>query len=262
MQVGPKMSVDSACFFLYNELKCSTIAGFRKGGRTVGDPTQRRYLQVLGQIHDLILEQKLKPGDLLPPEQTLAAGLHVSRNVVREAIKSLEIMGIVRASPGRGTELQPFTIDYMLQMILFFQVPGNENVVRQMFDVRKHLELAYMRQAFDALTREDVARLREIVDQIRCSYDREGVFSDLDREFHLTLFRPLKQEVLYSVMSMIWAVDVRFQLEEKRPHLPDSVTKHEAIVQALEEYDFMAFAKAMEHHFSSGKYTGSDSYEE
>ena len=122
----------------------------------------------------------------------------MSRNVVREAIKSLEIMGIVRASPGRGTELQPFSLDYMLQMILFFQVPGNEKVVRQMFDVRKHLELSYMREAFDALTREDIAHLREIADQIRESYDREGVFADLDREFHLTLFRPLKQQVLYS----------------------------------------------------------------
>lgn len=223
---------------------------------------EKRYLQALAKIQDLVLEQGLKPGDLLPPEQTLAAEFGMSRNVIREAIKSMEVMGIVRAVPGRGTEMLPFTMDYLLQSLLFFQVPGNEAIVRQMFNVRKHLELSYMRQAFDALRAEDIARLREIMDRIRVSYEEEGVFSELDREFHMTLFRPIGNVVLESVLNAIWAVDVRFQLEEKRPHLPESVAKHEAIVQALEQYDFMAFARAMDHHFSSGKYTKSDSYEE
>ena len=56
--------------------------------------------------------------------------------------------------------------------------------------------------------------------------------------------------------------DVRFQLEEKRPHLGDSVAKHEAVVQALEAHDFIGFVKAMEYHFSSGKYRNPGSYEE
>ena len=223
---------------------------------------QKLYLQVMRQIHELVITRRLKPGDLLPPEQTLAADFHVSRNVVREAIKSMEVMGIVRAVPGRGTELLPFSMEYILQEMLFFQVPGNEGTVRQMFDVRKNLELSYMRPAFHALGREDIRHLREVVNQIRVSYEQEGLFSELDREFHLSLFRPLKNEVLYSLMQAIWEMDVRFQLEEKRPHLAGSVAKHEAIVEALEEYDFIAFAKAMEYHFSSGKYTQSDSYKE
>ncbi|MBR2823184.1 MAG: FadR family transcriptional regulator [Clostridia bacterium] len=223
---------------------------------------QKLYLQVMRQIHELVLDRQLKPGDLLPPEQTLAADFHVSRNVVREAIKSMEVMGIVRAVAGRGTELLPFRMDYFLQGMLFFRVPGNERAVRQMFDVRKNLELSYMRQAFYALTREDILHLREVVDRIRVSYEEEGLFADLDREFHLSLFRPLKNEVLDSLMNAIWEVDVRFQLEQKRPHLAGSVAKHEAIVKALEEYDFIAFAKAMEYHFSSGKYTRDDSYME
>lgn len=223
---------------------------------------EKRYLQVLQQIHRMVLDRHMKPGDLLPPEQALAAEFGVSRNVVREAIKSLEVMGIVRAVAGRGTELMPFSMDYVLQLMLFFQVPGNENTVRQMFDVRKTLEMGYMSQAFYALTREDIARLREIVDKIRVSYEQEGLFAELDREFHLTLFRPVKNEVLYSLMKAIWEIDVRFQMEEKRPHLSGSVAKHEAIVKALEDYDFLAFAKAMEYHFSSGKYTRTDSYTE
>ncbi len=223
---------------------------------------QKLYVQVLSQIHQLILDRGLKPGDLLPPEQVLAAEFGVSRNVVREAIKSMEVMGIVRAVAGRGTELLSFSMEYILQSMLFFQVPGNESTVRQMFDVRKHLELSYMRDAFYSLGKEDILHLREIVDQIRVSYEQEGLFSELDREFHLTLFRPLKNAVLDSLMNAIWEVDVRFQLEEKRPHLADSVAKHEAVVQSLEAHDFIGFVKAMEYHFTSGKYSHPGSYEE
>jgi len=223
---------------------------------------QKLYVQVLRQIHQLILDRGLKPGDLLPPEQVLAAEFGVSRNVVREAIKSMEVMGIVRAVAGRGTELLPFSMEYILQSMLFFQVPGNESAVRQMFDVRRHLELSYMRDAFYALEKEDILHLREVVDQIRVSYEQEGLFSELDRDFHLSLFRPLKNAVLDSLMNAIWEVDVRFQLEEKRPHLGDSAAKHEAVVQALEAHDFIGFVKAMEYHFSSGKYRDHGSYEE
>ena len=47
------------------------------------------------------------------------------------------------------------------------------------------------------------------------------------------------------------------------PHLASSVTKHEAIVEALERYDYMAFAHAMYNHYSSGKYLPQHStYEE
>lgn len=223
---------------------------------------QKLYLQTLRQIHDLILERGLEPGDLLPPEQVLAGEFHVSRNVVREAIKSLEVIGVVRAVAGRGTELLPFSMEYIMEVMLFFQVPGHEKTVRQMFDVRKNLEMSYMRQAFHAMTREDISRLRELADGIRISYEQEGAFAELDREFHLTMFRSLGNEVLYTLMNAIWEVDVRFQLEQKRPHLAGSVAKHEAIVKALEDYDYIAFAKAMEHHFSSGKYTDPDSYDE
>ena len=104
--------------------------------------------------------------------------------------------------------------------------------------------------------------MRECAGRIRDSFRQEGLFSEADRDFHMTLFRPIGNSVLTSALEAIWAVDVGFQLELKRTHMESSVRKHEAIVDALEQYDFFAFAKAMEAHFSSGKYSGGDSYEE
>ena len=223
---------------------------------------EKLYLRVFREIRSLIISENMQPGEFLPAEHAIAARLGVSRNVVREAIKSMELMGMVKAVPGRGTEIQTFSLDFVMQNVLFFHVAGNDEPVREMFDIRKRLELSYMRDAFQALEKEDIRELRDIVDRIRVSYEQEGVFSELDRAFHMTLFRSLHNSVLNSVMDAIWAVDVGFQLEEKRPHLSSSVAKHEAIVKALEEYDYIAFAKAMERHFSSGKYTRAGSYTE
>jgi GntR family transcriptional repressor for pyruvate dehydrogenase complex len=225
--------------------------------------TEKLFLSTFRQIRAHIIKNKLQPGDLLPTEQSMANHLNVSRNVVREAIKSMELMGMVKAVPGRGTEVCSFNLDFIFQNVLFFHMDGSDNeAVHQMFGIRRSLELAYMRPAFDALSREDIVHIRETMEKIRCAWEQEGLFSELDREFHMSIFRPLGNQVLLSLMDAIWSVDVGFQLELKRPHLPDSIARHEAIAAALEEYDYMSFAQAMLQHFSSGKYTRHGTYQE
>lgn len=221
------------------------------------------YIRTYREIRKYIVQNNLQPGDLLPTEQKLCETLGVSRNVLRESIKSMELMGMVRACPGKGTEAQAFNLDFILQNVLFFQVgPQEEHSIREMFGVRKVLELAYMRQAFHAMTEEDVRALRSLADAMRDNWSRGVFFIQEDKDFHLTLFRSLHNDVLLSLLEAIWSVDDGFELEKKQPHLEQTVTKHEAIVAALENHSYPAFARAMEAHFSSGKYLGMTSYEE
>lgn len=221
------------------------------------------YIRTYREIRKYIVQNNLQPGDLLPTEQKLCETLGVSRNVLRESIKSMELMGMVRACPGKGTEVQAFNLDFILQNVLFFQVgPQEEHSIREMFGVRKVLELAYMRQAFHAMTEEDVRALRSLADAMRDNWSRGVFFIQEDKDFHLTLFRSLHNDVLLSLLEAIWSVDDGFELEKKQPHLEQTVTKHEAIVAALENHSYPTFARAMEAHFSSGKYLGMTSYEE
>ncbi len=224
---------------------------------------EKLYIQAYREIRKYILQNNLKPGDLLPTEQRLCETLGVSRNVLRESIKSMELMGMVRAYPGKGTLVQAFNLDFIFQNVLFFQIgPQEEHSIREMFGVRKVLELAYMRQAFHAVTEEDIGRMRGCAAAMREKWSRGEFFIQEDKAFHLTLFRPLQNDVLLSLLEAIWAVDDGFELEKKQPHLEQTITKHEAIVAALENHSFIAFARAMEAHFSSGKYMGMTSYEE
>ena len=86
-----------------------------------------------------------------------------------------------------------------------------------------------------------------------------GLHDDVDFAHETGL---VENGVLNSLMEAIWAVDEGFELEKKSPHLVSSIPKHEAIVDALAAYDYRAFARAMEIHFSSGKYLKPDSFEE
>lgn len=226
------------------------------------EKNEKLYIQAFQEVRSYIMENHLAPGDLLPTEQQLCAQLGVSRNVLREAIKSMELMGMVRACPGRGTVVREFSLDFIFQNVLFFHMDGQDKHVREMFSIRKALELSFMRQAFDSITKEDIAEMRACATEIRRRWEAGEMFEDADRRFHTALFRSLNHGVLNSVLDAIWAADTGFQLEAKMPHLASTVTKHERIVDALEQYDYLAFAKAMLAHYSSGKYTQSDSYEE
>src|SRR5947209_20100011 len=74
----------------------------------------RRYEQVAEQIRRLISDGTLKSGDLLPPERELAEKLGVGRSSVRDAMRTLEVMGIVEPRQGHGTVIRDLTADALV----------------------------------------------------------------------------------------------------------------------------------------------------
>lgn len=209
------------------------------------------YIQTFREIRSYIITHELKAGDSLPTEQAMCQMLGVSRNVLREAIKSMELMGMIQSCPGRGTVVKEFNLDFIFQNVLFFTVGEERKPIQEMLMIRKAIELSYMRQAYLALTSEDIRNIRESLEAIKAKWEQRIFFHADDKVFHMTLFRHLNNSVLNSLLEAIWSVDENFQREEKSKHLDDTIGKHEAIVDALERHDYEAFAKAMEAHFAS-----------
>jgi len=220
------------------------------------------YIQAFREIRSYIIRNELKAGDLLPTEQNMCQMLGVSRNVLREAIKSMELMGMIQSIPGRGTMIKEFNLDFIFQNVLFFTVGDEKRSISEMLAIRKNIELSYMREAYLALTSEDIIGIRECYEVIKAKWQQKIFFHADDKEFHMRLFKHLNNHVLDSLLQAIWAVDENFQIEEKAKHLDNTISKHEAIVVALEQHDYEAFAKAMEAHFASGKYSNLNSFEE
>lgn len=223
---------------------------------------EKLYAQVFRQIRAYIVQRGLQPGDLLPTEQALMDMLGVGRNVLREAIKSMELMGMVSAQPGRGTVLKPFSLDFIFQNVIFAAASEEDRAIADMLDIRKRLELGYMRQAFQSLREEDIRVIRAHLEGIKRQWEEHRFFHADDREFHLAIFSRVGNGTLISMMEAIWDVDANFKTEEKLKHLDETIVKHENIVRALEAGNEEAFEAAMMAHFASGKYSRRGGFEE
>ena len=225
---------------------------------------EKLYLRVFRQVRAYILQNNLQPGDLLPTEQTLVEMLGVSRNVLREAVKSMELLGMVSAQPGRGTILKAFNLDFVFQNVLFAVAGDEDYAISEMLDIRKRLELGYVRQAFNSLEKEDIVRIRGIMEDLRIAYEKERFIHDEDKAFHMAIFSKVPNKTLLVMLEAIWDVDENFKTDEKAKYLDeDTVIKHENIVRSLESGNGEAFEAAMMAHFASGKYrTPSQSFAE
>lgn len=212
------------------------------------------YMQAFREIRAYILKNGLCPGDLLPSEQSLCEMLGVSRNVLREAIKSMELMGMVAAQPGRGTILLPFSLDFIFQNVILSTAGEDHRSIGEMLGIRKKLELSYMDEAYQTLSDDNIRELRAIFETMRQKWNSRIAFHAEDKQFHIALFKGLNNPTLISLLDAIWSVDENFMQEEKYKFLSASVTKHENIVLALEAHNREAFIAAMIAHFASHKY--------
>lgn len=219
----------------------------RDGGET-------RYVKVYRELRAYIIAHDLKPGDTLPPEKTLCEMYGVSRNILREALKGLSLMGVIQGKPGVGNVIQPFSCEELFANAMFCASRGNDSIVPQLLDVRKKLELAYMRDAYHSLKDEDVRHIRQILERIKTDWANGVYYHADDKDFHMALFAKIDNPALHDILSCIWGIDENFKVESKMLYMGKTIAKHENIVRALEERNPEAFEAAMLSHFSSGKY--------
>jgi len=74
----------------------------------------RLYERIVTQILDMVKNGELKPGDRLPTERELSAQLQVSRTAIREALRAIELMGIIDSRVGGGTYIKEMTLDSLM----------------------------------------------------------------------------------------------------------------------------------------------------
>ena len=150
--------------------------------------------------------------------------------------------------------MQPFSVEDLMSNVLFCTARDNTDIITQLLDVRKKLELAYMREAYQTLTMADIQHIRATLERIKSEWERNVYFHADDREFHMALFAHINNDALHAIFSCIWDLDEHFQVAKKMQHMGRTIAKHENIVLAPEQRNQEAFEAAMLVHFSSGKY--------
>jgi DNA-binding FadR family transcriptional regulator len=206
--------------------------------------------RVQERIMEYILQNRLRPGDRLPTEGALSTQLGASRTVIREALRSLEALGVIGSRQGSGRYVRPFDLD-ALASGLAYSLAFDATSIGELLAVRRVLEGAFLQQAMAALTPETLVDLGRLVEVMREKALRRELISREDRAFHLTLFGRVSNRVLRTLLEAFWGL-FETALEERLQRSADllrAVRLHEDILCALRDGDSEAARTALDGHF-------------
>lgn len=194
---------------------------------------------VMEQIRDALLQGQLKPGDRLPSELELAEQCGVSRGSVRQAMKSLETLGILTIRPGDGTYINTSMSERCFNPLAFTLLISNPSI-KEMADARYALE----RDIFELILADDTlaeAIIPELDDNIRIHKTllaQKVSTKDLvenDLRFHRLLSRGCGNIVLQVVYDYIMDFFRYYLVRTTSRQAERDLTTdaHERIVEAL-----------------------------
>lgn len=175
-------------------------------------------------------------GGKLPTEKELCETYHVGRSTVREAVRTLQVMGYVEIRPGRGAFLAAKTlpgVDANLAAWIVERKPGLEETLR----VRQGLETLAVRFAVEKATDGELAQ----IDRSRLAFEEAlmrkdfGALRGLDEDFHRAIVAASHSELLATLTNIVgiafreWR-DRSFRYEE---YAASAVMPHQRVVAAI-----------------------------
>lgn len=160
---------------------------------------ERPFNGILKQIIENIQSKKLKPGAALPAERTMAETMGVSRAALREALRALELLGIMKSVPGGGNYITEDLETWLIgPLSVLFQL--NNGRLRQNQQLRAALERENAILAARKCTPLDAAELWMIVARLDAAED-EKERGQLDKELHEKIARIADNPMIFSVLS-------------------------------------------------------------
>ncbi|MFQ5962146.1 MAG: FadR/GntR family transcriptional regulator [Candidatus Methylomirabilales bacterium] len=209
------------------------------------------YEDIVAQLKDLIAEGKLKPGDQLPSERELSETFQVSRASVREAIRSLESMGLIEIRQGEGTYVAS-SVETLLASIAF-AIQHQRDPLIQVFEARKILEPAIAALAAERATAEEMGQLETILDEQARQIAEGETGVEADTRFHSALADAAKNDVLLrlneAIVDRLRETRERSLQTEGRP--PRSLAGHREILHAIHSKDPAQARQAMLNHLET-----------
>jgi GntR family transcriptional repressor for pyruvate dehydrogenase complex len=209
----------------------------------------RVYEQVLRQIQEQIATGRLKPGDKLPPERDLAERFQVSRSSVRDAIRVLELMGLVRSRQGEGTVVREVSAE-LLTVPLSSLLLSKSGLISELLEVRRILEPPIAARAAERATTDEVTDLAQILKRQREKMLRGESAVEEDTEFHYAIAVAARNTVVRKVVDLLMDIlqDSRSRSLDVAGRLQKSYSGHRRILRAIEQHDASGAESAMLLH--------------
>src|SRR6201996_4567208 len=221
--------------------------------------TRRAFEEICERIREQLALGVLKPGDKLPPERDLAQQLGVSRNVLREALRSLEMAGVLRLQKGvKGGAFIREGDTGRMNVVMRDMLSLGTISMRELSEARINVIDLVVRLAcvnarqrdFEALEanieRTDIAtREGRLLDRVECS-----------REFYNLLAESTGNKVIIMIVNSITEIHMRFvyaKVASSGAATPRLTDKRRQFLAALRARDVVTAARLMRIHLESGQ---------
>jgi GntR family transcriptional regulator, transcriptional repressor for pyruvate dehydrogenase complex len=212
-------------------------------------PRRSAAADAVEKIKALITDGVFPPGSRLPPERDLCLRLSVSRPTLREAIRSLDMMGVLQSRQGAGTyvtDLAAITLAEPLR----FMIGLNSSSLVELADVRRLLESGAAERAAGLITRDELAELRETIDELHEHSMEPARFAELDMRFHRVIHIAAHNGLLLALLDGMSGLAERSRtITGRQPGVVEaSLRAHERIYEALLARDRSGARDAMIEH--------------
>lgn len=221
-------------------------------------PKDRILDTLLGYFKEALIQGKLKPGDRLLSERDLAAQFQISRASLREALRALEMLGMLSVEPGKGTFVlppRPETITGVLGLIVSLRPTMSESIL----EVRIIIECEAARLASLRASPEELAYIKSTLTRMHNPSSKEelgAAAAHADFEFHKGIIKATHNgflAFLYDALEILlirshterWVDSLRYV-----PNAAEVVSQaHEGIYEAVKKGDPDISERLMRDHF-------------
>lgn len=206
--------------------------------------------QAIVKIRELITSGELHPGDRLPPEPDLGRRLGLSRSSLREAVRALTLIGVLKVRQGDGTYVTSLDAHQLLDVMAFVADLFGDQTILELFEIRRLLEPAATAKAAGLISDDQLATLRKLMFSMESAATVQELV-EADAQFHDAITQCTGNNVLASMLRglsppmhrvRIWHGTVVEGVIEQ------THSGHLAIYRALEAHDPpLAHAAALSH---------------
>ncbi|MDF2788455.1 MAG: GntR family transcriptional regulator [Neobacillus sp.] len=121
------------------------------------------YLEIVKQLREMIAADNLKSGDKIPSERELSERLNVGRSSVREALRALELLGLIETRRGEGTFIRDFRGNQLVQLLGTF-ILQDEKAKLDVIETKNLIEMDLLRLVLNRADEKQLIKLKSLVE--------------------------------------------------------------------------------------------------
>lgn len=201
------------------------------------------------QLIEYVVKGTWKAGDRLPPERELCQQFGIARTSLREALKAMELVGMLDSRVGDGTFVCPRSEFLSRPLLWAFTGTDHEELV-EIMEARALLEENIAGLAAERGTKEEITQIEDAITQMRDAIAAGTSILDSDMRFHLAVATAAHNEVLRNAVQLLRNITRQWLMYKvQMPNVASSVLKrHEAIYRAIASRKPNAARLAMRKH--------------